>query len=97
MTNDERDKLIRETHDAMLSLRGMVQDHHKSLYGNGRPGVSDRVLVVESAVATVAKAQAECPAREAITGPARRSILQNYIAAAAAIIAALAALAASLP
>jgi hypothetical protein len=83
MTNDERDALIRETHDAVLTMSVMVQDHHKTLYGNGQPGLKDRFLVVE-------KAHTECPAREAYSATAARSRRELYVAAFGVLIAAIA-------
>jgi hypothetical protein len=83
MTNDERDRMIMETHDAVLTITGMVHDHHKTLYGNGQPGLKDRFLVVE-------KAHTECPAREAYSATAARSRRELYVAALSVLIAALA-------
>ena len=48
MTNDDRDKAIQETHDAVIPLTLMVEAHNKSLYGNGRKGIMDRVTRIES-------------------------------------------------
>lgn len=39
MTNDERDGMIRETHDAVIVMSKMVRDHDTDLYGNGRAGI----------------------------------------------------------
>ena len=83
MTNEERDALIRETHDAVLTMSVMVRDHHKTLYGNGQPGLKDRFLVVE-------KAHTECPAREAYGATASRARRELYVAALGVLIAALA-------
>jgi hypothetical protein len=39
MTNDERDVMIRETHDSVIRMEDKVTSHHTTLYGNGKKGV----------------------------------------------------------
>ncbi len=39
MTNDQRDQMIQETHEAVLLIAPKVNDHHADLYGNGKPGM----------------------------------------------------------
>ena len=39
MDDDERDKMIIETHSAVTSIKEKVEDHHADLYGNGKPGL----------------------------------------------------------
>jgi hypothetical protein len=58
MTNPERDKLIRETHEAVTVLVATVKRHDKTLYGNGQPGLCKDFTEVQTA-------QRECPARKA--------------------------------
>ena len=48
MTNDERDKMANETHAAVMRMDGLIAEHHKSLYGNGRIGLCDRVQILET-------------------------------------------------
>ena len=62
MTNDERDRLIIETHSGMRTVASQIGDHHRTLYGNGRPGVVARLQRVEEAHAGCAHCQA--PARK---------------------------------
>ena len=57
MTNPERDKLIRETHEAVTVLVSTVKRHDKTLYGNGQPGLCKDFTKVQTA-------QLECPARK---------------------------------
>ena len=51
MTNDERDKMIMETHDAVVRIMPMVEDHHLDLYGNGSdgsPGIKQSFAVLKN-------------------------------------------------
>ena len=48
MTNEERDRYIRDSHDILTALKPMVIEHRKTLYGNGSPGVVHRVTLIES-------------------------------------------------
>lgn len=65
MNNDERDIKISETHDAVIVMVKQVKDHNEALFGNGRPGlVNDMVLVKER--------QDQCPARRANTIQGKR-------------------------
>ena len=56
MTNAERDKMIRETHTAVTLVVSKVGDLAQTVYGNGQPGLKDRVKSLEVK-------QDECPAR----------------------------------
>jgi len=47
MTNDERDTMIRETHDTVVALRPLVEAHDKALFGNGQRGAVARLQTVE--------------------------------------------------
>ena len=38
MTNDERDRLIMETHDAVVKYGPKIEDHDLTLYGDGSKG-----------------------------------------------------------
>jgi hypothetical protein len=44
MTTDEKIDLILQE---VSGIKPMVQDHHKTLYGNGRAGLKDRMTVIE--------------------------------------------------
>ena len=48
----------------------MVEEHHKTLYGNGNPGVKEDLSL------TMQK-QRDCPARKAMTTDAKRLGLAN--------------------
>lgn len=79
MTNDERDRLIMETHASVRSVARMAEDHHKTLYGNGDPGLKAKLQEVQ-------QAQQTCPARLAITIERRglsQSKLSNVLQAGA--------------
>lgn len=53
-------KQIQETHDAIIKLTPMIEDHHNTLYGNGQPGlVKDHLKFktqVKTAIAVVTAA-----------------------------------------
>lgn len=52
MTNDERDKMILETHDAVIGMVDKVESHNTDLYGNGKAGIKidvDRLKVFNKA------------------------------------------------
>ena len=46
-------KQIQETHDLMIALEPMIENHDKTLYGNGREGLSDRVTTLEAGKKTM--------------------------------------------
>ncbi len=53
MTNDERDEMIKDTHDAVIVMVDKVKSHHSDLYGNGKTGIKedvDRLKVFKRAV-----------------------------------------------
>ena len=39
---------IQETHNLMISMKPMIENHDKTLYGNGREGHSDRITKLEA-------------------------------------------------
>jgi len=55
-----RGKTEMSDHDILIKLQAdvslMLTDHQRTLYGNGQPGLKDRMMAVESA-------QTDCPAR----------------------------------
>ena len=77
MTNDERDKYIRESHDILTALKPMVTEHRKTLYGNGTPGIVNRITLIEAA-------HVECTKRRDSKTPRAA----NLIALAALVVAA---------
>ena len=76
MTNDERDKLIKESHDLLMRIEPMVLTHEKELRGNGNPGLLEKVTVMSTA-------QKACMERQASRFPA----IANLVAIAALIVA----------
>jgi len=84
-------KLLQETHDAVIRMEGKVDDHAKTLYGNGRPGIVSRLQTVEQTQLTcLARKLAEDGHRSDIR-VARKGNLIAVIACMAAIAAAAAA------
>lgn len=59
MTNEERDRMIMETHDAVIRMSAMTEDHHIDLYGdnNGNKGIKTKLTLIE-------ERQTNCPARK---------------------------------
>ena len=60
MTNDERDNMIRATHDKVMEIAPMVNNHDKTLYGNGQPGLKEQF-------ATHVEAEKHCAAKLAFS------------------------------
>ncbi len=52
MTNEERDRLLMEIHTAVHSNTEVLKRHEKELFGNGRPGLSQRVDIMETCAKT---------------------------------------------
>ena len=44
---------IQETHDLVVAMRPMIENHNKTLYGNGREGITDRVIKLETCKKTM--------------------------------------------
>ena len=65
MTNEERDAMIRATHNAVLPLVRMVEEHHTTLFGNGSAGLKEYM-------ALTMKSQVDCPARAAASIDSKR-------------------------
>ena len=78
MTNEERDKLIRETHEAVIMMKGRVEDHHITLFGNGKPGLKEDMAVVKTNYKN-------CPARLAASNDNKRTNIA-YIMMVIAIV-----------
>ena len=47
MTNEQRDVIIRETHDSVIRMEDRVLEHEKILKGNGNPGVVRDVVTLK--------------------------------------------------
>jgi hypothetical protein len=69
--------------DKLEAIWQAVQRLEHSVEGNGRPGLLDRMTIIEIQ-------QRDCPAREAYRGETRRANLSNLIAAAALLASAFA-------
>lgn len=78
MNNDERDMMIMEIHTDVKVIAGRVKEHHTTLYGNGQPGLSTDVTLLQ-------ERQVECPARIATTIKAKRLNIANVLMALAII------------
>ena len=78
MTNDDRDARIIEMHADMKCVKELAIRHDHSLYGNGRPGLCQRMEQLEIQ-------QRDCPARAALGDSARG----NRIAAWALVVSVL--------
>jgi len=63
-----------------------------SVDGNGKPGLKDRTTVIEQSVITLTQAHRDCPAREAMTGAARRQTCSNVLALGSLAVALIAVL-----
>ncbi len=83
---DKLDEISKQVASMAVTSRGL----DKSVNGNGTPGLLTRTTILEQAVISLAKSHAECPAREAMTGAARRQSWSNIIALGSMAIALLA-------
>ncbi len=62
MTTDEKiDKILK----ICGKIEPMVEEHHRTLYGNGQPGLSKDVIVLQ-------QRQEDCPARKATTAEGKK-------------------------
>ena len=85
MTNDERDKIMMETHSACMTMKEKIEDHEDILRGNGKPGhIQDIILLQER--------YSECPARSAISTENKRlalatcAVIVSVIAVVASVV-----------
>ena len=65
MTSEEK---IDKIYDIVVRVEPMVTDHHKTLYGNGQPGLSKDVLTLQNN-------EKNCPARKAASNDSKRLTL----------------------
>jgi hypothetical protein len=85
MTNEERDKHLMEMHADIREIKGLVIRHDHSLYGNGRPGLCQRMDQVEIQ-------QRDCPARANMSAGMRSNriavvgVIMSVIMSVAAIV-----------
>ena len=76
MTNDERDQHLIES-------VAILKDLKKAVFGNGKPGLLDRVIVIE-------ERQSACPARQSHQIGVRQQRSANIISFGALAVAAVA-------
>ena len=62
MTNDEK---LDRIYEAIIKIEPMVKGHNDTLYGNGRPGLCEDVLILN-------QQQENCPARKAASSGNKR-------------------------
>ena len=77
MTQTEK---IDKIYDIVISLDPVVKNHQKTLYGNGRKGLKDDVLLLKNN-------QQNCPARKSVSNEAKR-LNVSYVMMAIAIVVA---------
>ena len=82
MTNEERDKCIQETHDAVIVLLPDVDNLKLAVWGNGKPGLKEALTVLKTK-------QDECQKKKAKEGQG----IANYLSLAAVLVALFAVLA----
>lgn len=78
MTNDERDSKINKIYDAVIPMVGKVQTHDEVLFGNGKPGMKEDIILLK-------ERQEDCPARNANTAQGKRLVLANIMIVIAVI------------
>jgi len=90
MTNEERDDAIKSISKGVSDMQGNMKvfvdkckEHHKTLYGNGRPGLLERHNAVE-------EQQRQCPALQRSLLPNVAASRSNWIQIGVLIIAILA-------
>lgn len=79
ITAEERQMLV-EMHGDIKSLMGLVKRHDHSLYGNGQPGLCQRVQEMEHN-------QRDCPARSAYSMGARHGKAALWISGGSLLVA----------
>lgn len=68
MTDKERDDKINKIYDVVIRLQPMVEDHHTTLYGNGKAGLKEDMAVAKTNYKN-------CPARLAASNEGKRLTL----------------------
>ena len=79
----ETQKLILETHASVKVVQDQNQRLERAILGNGRPGLVDRVSLLE-------ERQSSCPARENVTFAVRNGKAILWVAVASVLVGALA-------
>lgn len=89
MSTEEK---INEILSITKTTASQVSDLRRAVFGNGRPGLTDRMAVLEQQHMNLQNMHETCPAKEAISGAARRQDTANRVSIGAFIVAAIAAL-----
>jgi len=76
----ETQKLILETHASVKVVQDQTQRLERAMLGNGRPGLVDRVSLLE-------ERQSSCPARENVTFAVRNGRALLWAAVVSALVA----------
>ena len=82
MTDTKRDEIMIEMHSQLTSLCAGVYKLEHAINGNGKPGLLDRMTVIE-------ERQSSCPAREAYKHGNISQSRSNWISAGALAVAGL--------
>jgi hypothetical protein len=82
MTDTRRDQVIMEMHSSLSTLIAAVTKVETAINGNGKPGLLDRMTVIE-------ERQSSCPAREAYKHGNISQSRANWISAGALAVAGL--------
>jgi hypothetical protein len=82
MTDARRDQVMMEMHSSLSTLIAAVAKVETAINGNGKPGLLDRMTVIE-------ERQAACPARQSYQIGARQQRSANIISIGALAVAAL--------
>lgn len=90
---------IQRIYDKLEEISGKVTDLantatrcDKAVHGNGTPGLLTRTTIIEQAIIAITKSHDECPAREAMSGNARRQAASNILALGSLAVALIAVL-----
>ena len=90
MSIDQKlDKLMDEVSAIKSKLSTVgdnVTDLKKAVFGNGRKGLTDRMTALEHEHSSLKNAHLICPAREAISGSAKRQSAANLVAGIALVV-----------
>jgi len=65
MNNEERDKLLMEIHADTKVMASTVKELAKDVWGNGKPGLREDVVVIKKDLESIEERYDKCPARQA--------------------------------
>ena len=90
MSEDEK---LHEIYRLVVRIDDKVSDLRGAVFGNGRPGLTDRMTVLEQCHGALKQSHEDCPAREAISGASMRQDRANKMSLFAVIVSSLTAFA----